>query len=305
MKTLGPERIERGEIEILQHVEQDQGGEPLAARRQLEDVEAAIVGGDRLDHIAAMAGQIVCAEKRAARLDGRHDVLGDGPFIEGARTPRGDLLQRCRQGRQADHVAERRRASVRKIVAGGAWIAAQALGFERPIVGDTGSNGKTVFGVTDRRRQGAIEPEAAVRLEDRRPRFDRPRNRHGVHGIAGEITRLIAGQRLHSECAGGAPGAVVAPDRRVRLGNDAEAVAADAGHVRLDDAEHRNGGDGCVRCGAARAQRLDGGLRCQLMRRRRHCVARDGRRAAGQVEIACHVPIAMEWDMQAPRFGSS
>ena len=86
----------------------------------------------------------------------------------------------------------------------------------------------------------------------------------------------------------GAAGAVVAPDRLAGLGDHAEAVAADAGHVRLDHAEHRDRGHRRVGRIAARAQRLDRGERRQRMRGRRHALAGDDRRAARQMEVAAH-----------------
>ena len=92
MEAVGAERIERGEIEALEDVEQHQRGQALTVGRQLDHVETAIVGGDRLDHVAAMSGEILGGEERAARRDGRDHFLGDRPFVEGARTLRGDRL---------------------------------------------------------------------------------------------------------------------------------------------------------------------------------------------------------------------
>ena len=61
METLGAERIERGEIEILQDVEHHQRGEPLPVRRNLDQIEPAIIGRDRRHRVAAMAREILRA----------------------------------------------------------------------------------------------------------------------------------------------------------------------------------------------------------------------------------------------------
>ena len=85
VEAVGAERIERGEIEALEDVEQHQRGQALAVGRQLEYVETAIVAGDRLDHVAAMGGEVLGGEQGAARRDGRDHFLGDRPFVERAR----------------------------------------------------------------------------------------------------------------------------------------------------------------------------------------------------------------------------
>ena len=65
MEAVGAERIERGEIEILQDVEHHQRGEPLPVRRNFDQVEAAIVGRDRRHRLAAMAREIFRGQHRA------------------------------------------------------------------------------------------------------------------------------------------------------------------------------------------------------------------------------------------------
>jgi hypothetical protein len=81
-------------------------------------------------------------------------------------------------------------------------------------------------------------------------------------------------------------GSVQPMERPVRLGEDDEAVAADAGHVRLDHAERRGSGDGGVDGIAAflqHGERRHGGER---MRCRGHAVFGIDRGATGQIECA-------------------
>ena len=110
MKSLGPERIERLEVEILQDVEHHQRGEPLPVRRHFDEIEAAIIGRDRRDRIAAVAREILRGQERAARGQRRRHVVGDLALVEGARALGGDGLQSRGQRRKADDVAFLRRA---------------------------------------------------------------------------------------------------------------------------------------------------------------------------------------------------
>ena len=116
METLGAERLERGHVEILQDIEQHQRGEALPVRRQFENVEAAIIGRDRRDDFAAVAGEILLGQERAARANRLHHVLRDLAFIEGARAFLRDRLHGRSQRRKLDHVAFVRRGAVEQIM---------------------------------------------------------------------------------------------------------------------------------------------------------------------------------------------
>src|SRR5262249_30337118 len=111
---------------------------------------------------------------------------------------------------------------------------------------------------------------------------------HGVERVAGEGGDAPRHERRERGARAGAAGTVVAPDRLPRHVQHAEAIAADARHLRLDDAQHGGRGHRRVGCVAAGAQRLDGGKARQGMRGRRHALAGDDRRAARQLKIAAH-----------------
>src|SRR5258705_179892 len=88
--------------------------------------------------------------------------------------------------------------------------------------------------------------------------------------------------------SGGATGAVITPDWRAGLRNEAKAVASDAGHVGLDDRKRRRRRDrGIGRC-AARLEDVDRHLARQRMGGCRHSVAGKHRRAAWAVKVARH-----------------
>src|SRR5699024_12716046 len=67
METLGAKRRELRHIEVLEDVEQHQRGDALAVRRQLETIEATVVGRHRRLRLAAMAGEVLLAQYRAER----------------------------------------------------------------------------------------------------------------------------------------------------------------------------------------------------------------------------------------------
>ena len=144
------------------------------------------------------------------------------------------------------------------------------------------------LGVADGGRERAVEPEAAVRLEDRAPRLDRTRHRNRVDQVGGDPRHALRDQRLGARRRAGAARAVVAPDRLAGLGDEAEAVAADAGHLRLEHAERRGRRDRRIGGGAAGAQGIERRDARERMRGRHHPVRGIDLRTAGQMKIACH-----------------
>ena len=135
--------------------------------------------------------------------------------------------------------------------------------------------------------QHFVETESAVRLEDRLPRIDRARHRNGMR----RCRRNLARQACREHALGGgsrrrAARAVVAPYRRIRLRHEAEAVAADAGHRRLDHAQRRDSRDGSIGGRAASLEYVDRRDARERMGGRGHSLARVDGRAAGEMKIA-------------------
>ena len=151
-----------------------------------------------VDHIAAVARKILRREERAARRNRLRHVVGDFAFVESARALGGDGLQRCRQRRKADDVAFLRRGAVEQIMLCGAGIGLELADMAAPVPGDARGNRKSAFGIFDRRLQRAIEPEAAVALEDRVPGIDRARHRDGMDRRA-DFGHALGAQALRTK----------------------------------------------------------------------------------------------------------
>ena len=150
MEALRPKRIERGEIEVFQNVEHHQRGEPLPVRRNLNEIEPAVIGRDRSYGITAMAREILRGEERAARRYGRRHVGGDLALVEGARALGGDGLERRGQRGKPDHVAFLGRRAVEQIMLGRARIGFELADIPLPIPRHARRHRKATLGVFDR-----------------------------------------------------------------------------------------------------------------------------------------------------------
>ena len=157
VKAIGTERIELSEIKLLQDVEQHQCGQSLRVGRQLENVQAAIVGGDRGDDFAAMPRKIFHREERAAAREGRHHVLGHRAFVKTLWTLRCDRAQGLGERGELDDIPLRGGLVVPQIMAAGTSIGPQLCHLLRPVPCDARCDGKSLLGVMGGGRQCAIE----------------------------------------------------------------------------------------------------------------------------------------------------
>src|SRR5215831_137299 len=105
----------------------------------------------------------------------------------------------------------------------------------------------------------------------------------GIHGA-----HALAPKDVDACRRSGAAGTVIPPNRRTGLRNEAEAIASDAGHMRLDDGKRSCCRDRSIGRRAARLEGLDGDLARQRMRGCRHAVAGKHRGAAWAVKVARH-----------------
>jgi hypothetical protein len=167
-------------------------------------------------------------------------------------------------------------------------VALQPSYHARPVEGYTRGDGETIFGVMDRGSQCAVETDGAVRLQRRFPRFHRAGHGHGMDRGA-DLGKTLRAQGFGRRFRRGTARAVIAPGGLIWFSQHHEAVAADAGHVRLDDAERRASGHRSVGRVAAVSQHVDCREARQWMRRRRHAGGRNDRRAARKLEISAHV----------------
>src|SRR5450631_647398 len=121
---------------------------------------------------------------------------------------------------------------------GRAWIGLELADVPLPVPRHTRGDWETALGVFDRGCKRAVEPEAAMRLEDRFPGIERARHGDGVDRVA-DLAHALGAQSVVRRLGAGAAGAVIAPDRLAQLRDQAIAIAADTGHVRLDHAQRR------------------------------------------------------------------
>jgi hypothetical protein len=217
-------------------------------------------------------------------------------LIERLRSAGCDPLQRRGQCRQPHHVTLGGCAAVRQIMTRRARIGAQPVGRHCPVVGNARRDRITLGGVADRGLQNLVEAETALRRQDRSPGLDRSRHRDGVNRIHADRPDALRGEFLGGRRAAGTAGAVIAPDRHIGLRREAKAIAADAGHVRLDHAKCSHRRDRGVRRIAAGPQHVDGRETRERMGGRRHAAPGHDGGAAGQVEVARHgnSPIAID-----------
>ena len=184
------------------------------------------------------------------------------------------------QPRVGEDVAVLRRLAVGQERRGGCADRRQLLVVVLPLVGHELRDGESVARVADRRLQRL----ASVMVPNRVSSWCQPSTTPGTSTESGPLPG-ICGEAAPRELLGrrrvrGAAGRVEAVDLLgLRVVDDREQVAADAVHARLDDGEHRRGGDGGVDRVAAVLQHLEPGRR-----RQRWLVAimpwrADGRRA--------------------------
>ncbi len=256
MEPLRRGRIHALHVELLEDVEDDQGGDALAVRRQLGDADALVVTDHRRLDRAAVACEVLELEEAALGLRGADDVLGDAALVEALGALGGDLLQRRAQRRAGHALAGGRGAAVDEVVPCGAGILGEGSDIARPVEGDARRHRPAFLGVADGVLQHAAEVEPAVGLEDRLPGLDGAGHGDGMDGIGRHGGEAGGPQLLGGHGLGGAARAVIAPDRLAGLGDEGEAVAADAGHVRLDHGHDADRGDGGIRRGPPPAFRM-------------------------------------------------
>ena len=133
MQAFGRQRIEPAEIEARQDVQHDERGDALVVRRNLADVEAAIVGRDRRHIVGLVVGQILQAVQRTELPQIGDDVFGYRAAIEAVAALLADLAQRRPELRIADHFARLRRSPLRQEDAGGVGIAPEPFSIQVPL----------------------------------------------------------------------------------------------------------------------------------------------------------------------------
>ena len=250
MESLRAERIERGEVEALQDIEQHERGQTLAVGRQFQDVQTTVIGGDRRDDLPTMSDEVLGGKEGAARGDRRDNLVRNRPLVKGARPVFRNRRERLGERWQSDDVAFGRCVALEQKVPRRAGVGAQLVDLPSPVPGHTRRNWEPALGVPNRRVERARKRKAAMRIKDRRPGINGTRYGHGMDRVGGNGTNSLRNQRIERSARAGTAGAVIAPDRLSGHMQHAEAVPADAGHVRLDHAQDGHRGHRCVGGGA-------------------------------------------------------
>ena len=258
VEALGGQRI-RGQRRFGEDVEQQQRRQALARRRAFPHAGAAIAGRDRTGVIATVPCEILARVQAAFGPQPAHDVIGDPAAIEGIGAIARDRLHGLGEGGEGDAVAGARRLALGQQDGARGGIGAQPVDIAAPIGGDLRSDREAFGGERDGGLQQPVDAELAVIVGEAAPCLDCARHRHRMHAVGRDLADAAIQEPLDAGGGGRAAGAVIGDDLVAALGRDQhEAIAADAGHRRLDDAERRGGGDRGVDRVAAGAQDVDG-----------------------------------------------
>ncbi len=286
MQPLRAVRRQIGERQARQDVEHQEGDHALPIGRAFIDVEAAIVAVDRRHELAGRGREIGLAMAPAAALQEARHGCRQLALVERGRPVLADPAQGRGQRRQAQPIARHRRPAVRQIEPAAALAALQGRHQLRPVTGDPRRHHEAVLGGPDRRLQQLRQILAAMRRQQPAPGVDRARHGHAMHAVRRQLGHALIEQLLQPQ-AGRRPARAVQRDHAaLRWRHQDEAVAADAGHGRLDHALHRHRRDRRVDRIAAGAQHVEGRQRRRRMRGRGHAMLGKSGRTAGALEIA-------------------
>ena len=215
------------------------------------------------------------------------DVLGNRPQVEAVAAPLRNRAQGLGQFRLTVDLAQARRAAAGQKDAPGRGVEAQDLRGVAPIERDPLGDRVAVPGEGDGRLKHFAQALGAVILQQGGP---------GIHGAGhgDRVGRLLAdlGDALLREPAGigggrRPSGAVEGNHLAAALGREEhEAIAADAGRLRLDDALHGAGGDRRVHGVAAVLKYPQRRHRGERVRGGGHAVHRVDGRASWEFEIS-------------------
>src|SRR3989441_7985006 len=255
---------ERPRLERLDEIQHLEHREALRRGGRLVDRHAAIAAADRLAPVRALGGEILLAEE-AAQLGELHR---DFAFVEPRAALLADRLQRARERRvgklRLPDGEKRRRCRILRQLAGGLRDPPRKARAHRIAVA----------GVADRLLKAARErqlSEARMRFAEAGDRAWR-RQRGGDDAAEGNFSLVKTIKRGRRR---GAAAAIEIRDlARSGVVDQPEGVAADAAHVRIDDAKRRGGGDRRIDGGAAAAQHAHAGLGGERVRAGHHAVPR-------------------------------
>ena len=146
---------------------------------------------------------------------------------------------------------------------------AEPLSGAPQVLSEVGRNDVTVAGEVGRRLQDSAQSDAAEPFEQPPPRFDCAGHGHAQHAARRHLVETARPNCLDRRKLARASSADEAHGGRSACRpNDRHQVAADGGHVRVDDTEHRIRGDRRIDRVSAVAQDLSPHLARRVVRGR-------------------------------------
>ena len=205
----------------------------------------------------------------------------DRAFVEGVASALADGVERCGELRVGEDVAWLGHVAVREKRRGRHGIRGKFLLARFPLVADDLLDGIPVARVVGRGRDSLRHGDRSVLREQLGPAFHHARHCHRQDAGARHARLVALRVRIRRRRVCGSPAGVQRPQRlRLRVVDDGEEVAADAGHRRLDDREHSGGRDRGVNRVAAVLKHLQAGRRGQRLARCDHPVPGEHGRAS-------------------------
>ena len=259
---------ERLDVVPLEDVQDFERRHPLRVRRHLQHLVPAVRRRDRLDPVRMVGGEIVRRDETAAPLQVVRDRATDRAAVKRVASAARDLFERRGQRGILEDVAGRGRFPARQKDFRRVRVARQHLRLVAPLPGDDLGDAIAVARVADRRLDRLRQRDRAVLRQQRVPAVHDAGDAHGQLATVGDLVEMTAAEFVERRRRRGAAARVEAVHAlRPRVVHDREQVAADAVHRRLDDREHRGGGDRRVDRVAARLQHMQSrGARQRLTR---------------------------------------
>ena len=288
-------RIARLQLVAFEHVEHLQQQHAAGGRRRhRHDVKPAVAAAQRgaLDH--AIVLQIVGRHQPAGRADRSGDLLGDRPFVEGARPVARDGIKRARQIalHQAVAAPERLAVAAQKNLRGGGPAREHRLRV-RQRVGEIVVDQDAVARHHDGRRDQVAElefPRAILLMRQRQARHSAGHADRGAELAQLFHVGLAALVEISVWLGRGRRGLAIV-DRKLLIAfgemDQHEAAAADVAGARIGNGHRKADRDRGVDRVAAALEHLDADPRGAFFLRHHHAVACSDRSNARQFGSAC------------------
>jgi hypothetical protein len=277
MDVVGAEERLAAQVERLEQVQHLEHREALGRRRRLVDRDAAIAADDRLAPARLLCLEVRGGEEAVVGPRPAHQLLRHLALVEAVPAVARDRFQRARKVGIPEHCAvlEEDRRGFRALLQLGTRDGAPMREPRR--------HREAVAGIADRAVEAALQGQPPVRGVRLGPARHGAGHREGTgqHPAIGHFGKATPSEGI-DRAAGRRPAAAVdvAHLFGLRVVDQPERIAADAGHMRIENRQRGAGGERGIDGRAARPQRVDAGGAGQRMRRGHHAVRRKRGRAA-------------------------